>query len=119
MNNDREFALRMFFNEIISISHRTDMLEEGIKGGGYPLSGLVNNLLSNRSILNKIVSDYTGEMHEFRLNGAGFKLWWRFDRNLDFLKIHIGGDQACQYPNFVDAVNKFIENNRFLDKGAT
>jgi len=114
MSYDRKFALQMFFNEIVTLSHRTDMLVEAIEGGGYPLSGLVNNLLSNRSIVDKIVKDYTGESHEFRLNGAGFKLYWRLDRELNFLKIKVGGDQARQYPFFVAAVNRLLENQKFL-----
>jgi len=114
MSYDREFALKLFFNEIVTLSHRTDMMEEGIEGGGYPLSSLVNNLLSNHSIVNKITNDYTGESHEFRLNGAGLKMWWRLNRSLGFLKIRIGGDQARQYPFFVAAVNKLLEHQKFL-----
>ena len=107
---DRKFALRMFFGEIIRLSHTRDMLVEAISGGGYPLGKLVNNLVGNNTLIDKITNDYTGESHEFRLNEAGFKMYWRIDREFDVLKIRIGGDQADCYPLLAAKIRRLLNN---------
>lgn len=118
MSFNREYAIRMFFNEIIRTSHISIMLEEAITGGGYPLSGLVDSLLNVRhqNLVNRMVSDDTGESHEFRLNEAGLKMYWRLDRERGLLKVSIGGDQANNYPRFVAAVRRLIEHNTYLSE---
>jgi len=97
MSYNRSFALQMFFEEIIKLSLRTEMLREAISGGGHPLSNLIINLVNKKTLIDRITNDHTGEGHEFRLNGAGLKLYWRIDSEFDVLKIRIGGDQADQY----------------------
>lgn len=114
-NCDRGFELNLFFSEIVSLSHHSEMMREAIEGGGYPLSNLVNSLLNKGcSITRRIVSDYTGESHEFRLNNAGLKMYWRLDRESNQLRVRIGGDQARQFPRFVAAVRRIIEENQYL-----
>jgi len=90
------------------------MMEEAITGG-YPLSGLIDDLTSGGNrLVKKIITDTSGESHEFRLNNAGLKLYWRLSREHDLLKVSIGGDQANNYPRFVAAVRRIIECNTYL-----
>jgi len=106
MKYDRRVMLDIFFDEIIVISHTTQMLQEAITGGGYPLSRLVNSSMSKSLLIRDIVSDDYGE---YRLNGAGLKLYWRWDRDEDTLKVRIGGDQSKQFPFFVAAVMRILD----------
>jgi hypothetical protein len=107
---DRKQALQLLFAEIIRLSHRTDMMAEAIAGGGYSLHGLVDSIVGpfGRNLVDKIVEDKTGESHEFRLNEAGFKLYWRLDQEHDLLKLRIGGDQASNYPCFTATIKLSI-----------
>lgn len=117
MSYDREYTIKLFFNEIITTSHTSTMIEEAIGAGGHPLSGLLDNFLTSRGVsilIDEIVNDDTGESHEFRLNNAGLKLYWRLDRKHDLLNVSIGGDQANNYPRFVAAVRRIIEYNGYL-----
>lgn len=115
MSCNRSNAIRAFFNEIIRLSHSLIMMEEAIAGGGYPLSGLVNNFTSRGNrLVKEIMDDTSGEGYEFRLNNAGLKLYWRLDHEHDLLKVSIGGDQAKNYPRFVAAVRQIIECNTHL-----
>lgn len=114
MSYDRKFALRMFFDEIITLSHTRDAMVEAVTGIGYPLSGLVNDDLSKQRLIKRIVDTTDSNSHEYRLNGAGLKLYWRIDHMYDLLKISIGGDQANDYPYFVPHVRNIIKWNRNL-----
>lgn len=102
MSYDRKRVLQSLFAEMIRVSHRTEYMAEAVAGGGYSLHGLVDSLTSpyGRSLVDKIVEDKTGTSHEFRLNEAGFKLYWRLDQEHDLLTLRIGGDQMCNYPRF-------------------
>jgi len=108
MKYDRRVMLSMFFDEIIALSHTTQMLQEAISGGGYPLSSVVNCDMSKSLLIRDIVGDDCGER---RLNGAGLKLYWRWDRDEDTLKVRIGGDQARQFQFFVAAVSRILDRN--------
>ncbi len=116
MSYDRKFTIRWFFNEMIKTSHTTIMMEEAIVGGGYPLSGLIDSLLTSDGgcLIDKMINNDTDESHEFRLNDAGLKLYWRLDRKHGLLKVSIGGDQANNYPKFVAAVRRLIEHNIYM-----
>lgn len=108
---DRRLTLQLLFDEMIALSHSTFMMREAIEGGGYPLSGLMKSLTNpfERSLINTIVTDYTSEKHEFQLNDAGLKLYWRLDRKYEVLKLSISGDQTSDYPHFVSAVRQIIK----------
>ena len=110
MGYDRKQALQLLFAEMIRLSHRTEYMEEAITGGGYPLHGLVDSLTNpfGRSLVDKIVEDKTDESHEFRLNDAGFKLYWRLDQEHDLLKLRLGGDQMRNYPMFAATIRLSI-----------
>ena len=102
MGYNRKQALQLLFAEMIRLSHRTELMAEAIAGGGYSLHGLVDSLTSpfGCNIIDLIADDKTGTSHEFRLNEAGFKLYWRLDQEHDLLKLRIGGDQERNYPMF-------------------
>ena len=106
MKYNRRVMLSAFFDEITTLSHRTQMLQEAITGGGYPLSNVANNSMSRSLLIRDIVGDDYGEC---RLNGAGLKLYWHWDRDEDTLKVLIGGDQAKQFPFFVAAVRRILD----------
>jgi hypothetical protein len=112
----REYSIRLFFNEIIKTSHITIMMEEAISGGGYPLSGLIDTLLTNGvdRLIHKMVNDNTGDNHEMRLNNAGLKMYWRLNLEDGVFEISIGGDQIRNYPRFVAAIRRFIEHDEYL-----
>ena len=111
-----EFLLKQFFLELLQLSY------EGIRPGwGNPCSYLLERMiLRQEPFLNKIAGDYTGQSHEMRLNGAGLKMWWSVERDPTSLKgeeakfkCRIGGDQARDYPFFVERVEKLILKYRF------
>lgn len=110
MGYDRRVALTLFFDTIITVSHRMDMMREGIEGGGYPLSGITNSEFSRRRLIDRMVNTTDGDSHEVRLNEAGFKLYWRVDQKHALLKIRIGGDQANQYPFLVASIRRLLDN---------
>ena len=116
MSFDREYSIRLFFKEMVKTSHLMTMMEEAIGAGGYPLSGLIDALLTSGGgrLINEMINDDTGESHELRLNSAGLKLYWRLDPEHDSFEVKIGGDQAICYPRFVAAVRRLIEHNVYL-----
>jgi hypothetical protein len=105
------FLLKQFFLDMLNLSY------EAVRPGwGNPCSYLLERLmLRQEPFLNKIVGDYTNSSHEMRLNGAGLKLWWTVHREgVDArFTCHIGGDQAREYPFFVDRVEKLILKYKF------
>ena len=105
------FLLKQFFLEMLQLSY------EGIRPGwGNPCSYLLEKLiLRQEPFLDKIMGDFTNHSQELRLNGAGLKLWWSVRRNGEKAKFtcHIGGDQAREYPFFVDRVEKLILKYKF------
>ena len=112
----KKYAIKQFFNEIIKLSHSVFMLREAIEGGGYPLSGLLNAILANgcTRLIDRMLTDDPHTSHEFRLNEAGLKLYWRTNLENNSLKVRIGGDQERSYPKFVAAVRRIIECNDCL-----
>lgn len=110
MGYDRRATLTLFFDTIITVSHRMDMMREAISGGGYPLSGIANSEFSRRRLVDRMVNTTDGDSHEVRLNEAGFKLYWRVDQEYALLKISVGGDQANCYPCLVAAIRRLLDN---------
>jgi hypothetical protein len=105
------FLLKQFFLDMLNLSY------EAVRPGwGNPCSYLLERLiLRQEPFLDKIMGDYTNNSHEMRLNGAGLKLWWCVYRDGDNTRFtcHIGGDQAREYPFFVDRVEKLIKKYKF------
>jgi len=100
------FVLKQFFHELLELSYN----DLGLKGGN-PCSHLLEVMcVRQEPFLDKIMGDYTGESHEFRLNNAGLKWHWSVIREGDkaVFHCHISGDQAKDYPFFVAQGRRLI-----------
>ena len=74
-------------------------------GWACPVSHLIDMIMLKG--LEKIAEDIASDpCKEIRLNGAGLKLYTRSYKCI--ITVSIGGDQANQYPDFVDAARKLI-----------
>ena len=111
MSYDRRVALSTFFEEIIKLSHKTDMMREAITGSGYPLSGIANSDFSRRRLIDRMINTTDSDSHEIRLNESGFKLYWRLDQAHNLLKISVGGDQAECYPFLAAGIRRLLKQN--------
>ena len=101
-----KYRLRAFFYALIMLDFKYKEM--------YSLGSATSELLKNMCMhqdhwLSRIQGDYTGDSHEFRLNGAGLKMYWKVDRQSDGFKCRIGGDQAKDYSLFVAEANQLIE----------
>ncbi len=103
------YNLLYFFNELIKIGLRYP----GRPGWGNPCSHLIESLVLTRDkFVDRICNDYTRSSHEFRLNGAGLKMYWEVRREKDKQSkfvCSIAGDQAKEYPEFVEHARKFVK----------
>lgn len=100
-----KFRLKLFFLELLELSYQNIR-----PGWGNPCSELLKKMcVYQDSWLNKIAGDYTNNSHEFRLNGAGLKMYWKVDKETRQFKCSISGDQAREYPFFVAAANQKIK----------
>lgn len=108
--NAEEYNLKYFFNELVKIGHRN----MGKPGWGHPCSNLIESLILYREkFLDRIIKDEGRSSHEYRLNGAGLKLYWEIVRETggrnNYFICTISGDQAKDYPEFVEAARKFLK----------
>jgi len=101
MKADR-FNLLNFFFEFIQLSIKYP----GRTGWGNPCSTLIEAMILRQETFIKKIIDSDSDHNEYRLNGAGLKMYWVVDQGK--FKCRIGGDQAKDYPLFVEAVTKFI-----------
>jgi len=102
------YLLLGFFKDLIDLSIKFP----GRTGWGCPCSYLLEKLLLYQdNFIKKITGDYTGDFHEFRLNGAGLKMNWRVVKteHSSRFQCYIGGDQKKEYPAFVEAAETFIK----------
>lgn len=107
------FELKQFFNEMLELSYN-DLRP----GWGNPCSHLLQSMCIRQGpFLDKIMGDFTGDSHEYRLNNAGLKMYWEVRRTrgakFDGFKCSVGGDQAKEYPMFVAQVNNLIKKYQF------
>lgn len=101
------YRLRQFFLGLIKIALRYP----GVIG--FPCSYLLEQMvMRNDSFIRRIEGDYTFDSHEFPLNGAGLKMYWRMDRDRRF-SCRIGGDQAKDYSYFVSLANQLINEYKY------
>lgn len=119
------YQLKYFFWELIGLSFKHNEKPGLVNACSY----LIENLVLNQEFfLGRMLNDYTNESNEFRLNGAGLKLYWIVERKNIILtnspddicgpvktvkfKCRVGGDQAKDYPEFVQAANSYINSRR-------
>jgi hypothetical protein len=110
-----EFMLKQFFHEMLTLSYN-DLRA----GWGNPCSHLLEDVaIRQKPFLNKIMGDYSGDSHEYRLNDAGLKMHWEMRKVNTYageermFKCHVSGDQAKEYPMFVAQVNGLILKYQF------
>lgn len=101
-----KYRLRAFFYALIMLDFKYKEM--------YSLGSATSELLKYMCMhqdrwLARIHGDYTGDSHEFRLNGAGLKMYWLVDRNDNGFQCRIGGDQAKDYPLFVSEAEQLIK----------
>lgn len=81
--------------------------------GGHACAGLIEDIvLCGAEPFAKRVMEGGGT--EYRLNGAGLKLYVDYNKGLNRLRLSIGGDQRGDYPTLVEAVKADIKR-RGLD----
>ena len=97
------FRLREFFLELIETAiHYPGTI-------GFPCSKLVTDMVRrNEAFIDRIKGDYTGTSTEYRLNEAGLKMYWNVGNNRRFF-CRISGDQAKDYPEFVERARALIK----------
>ena len=100
-----EFAIRLALAELARLGSD----HPGRPGYGHPCSHLIADAITWQShvicLTAKIFA--LGSHSEYRLNGAGLKLYyhrWQ-DGHIDMT---VGGDQAADYPVFVRAANTYL-----------
>lgn len=103
--------IRMFLTDLV----RLGLLWPGPAGFGSPVSELVSTCfrIGVSTFVDRIYGDYTGESHEFRINGAGLKLIWEMDRKDRRLKVSLVGDQKDNYPEFSAEVRELIKERGY------
>ena len=102
-----KYRLKAFFYALIMLDYK----HKELSPLGAACSELLKNMCMHQSRwLDRIYGDYTGNSHEFRLNGAGLKMWWSVDREGNGFRCRIGGDQAEDYAMFVAEANQLIRS---------
>jgi len=99
------YKLKMFFLELLELSY-VDIRP----GWGNPCSELLKKMCMHQERwIKRIEGDYTTHSHEFRLNGAGLKMYWEVDKETRQFKCSIGGDQQNEYPLFMVKARQLIK----------
>lgn len=107
------FRIKSVFKTLIRLAWDTQ--GENTPGYGSPVSHLVDMAMlyptQYEATIERVAS---GQQVEFRLNGAGLKLYTRGDpRTHQRVKMRVGGDQARQYPGFVEEANNWLSSKGF------
>jgi hypothetical protein len=104
--NDLEFKAQRLFTKWIMLSVQTEIMREALTSGGCGLRSLLQKCMNQsvERVVKRMIGDFTRESNEWRLNDAGFKMYWRMDHDQNRLIITLGGDQAVQYPKLIAAM---------------
>lgn len=103
-----KYQLLYFFWELLKLA---DKHHDNFWGNAC--SHLLETMcLTQENFIGSILGDYSNESHEYRLNGAGLKLYWMVDRQDQTqstrFKCRVGGDQRADYLFFTQAANDMI-----------
>jgi len=102
-----KYRLRDLFLTMIQIG----VAHPGRPGFGWPCSQLLEAMLMRQDkFLDRIAGDYTGDCHEYRLNGAGLKMIWDVDKETGRFYCSVSGDQRKDYPEFAEAIDIVLYN---------
>ncbi len=115
---DLQHSIEWFFRDVLKSSIRPEFIKE--QQFGYSCEKLLEDVLrtSVKDLATRWANDYTGDSHEYRLNNAGLKLYWRTVPKEQTIYIRIGGDQAINYPLFVDQVKRILAGHGLVYKDA-
>lgn len=123
--NPERYNLLYFFRGLIQLS----IQNPGKPGWGHACTELLDTLILKQTrFIDRIVNDHTGDFHEYRLNGAGMKMYWRVVRKNEHLtnphvlqtsdncgpvaserfQCYLSGDQKKEYEDFVIAAEQYI-----------
>ncbi len=116
--NDLQHTIEWFFKDVLKSSVRPEFIKE--QQFGYSCETLLEDVLrtSVKDLATRWANDYTGDSHEYRLNNAGLKLYWMTDQKKQTIHIRIGGDQATNYPLFVEQVKRILAKHGLVYKDA-
>jgi hypothetical protein len=102
-------SLSQFFSDLCLLG----TINIGKPGYGYGCKNLMEDLITRPGLFPaKIIENYDGDFHEYRLNGAGLKMHWRVvreERQPPQFQCYISGDQVRDYPAFVHHAQKLIK----------
>lgn len=106
--NELEHKLEWFLKDIIKTAVRSEFRDEN--KFGFSCSHLLDDILriGVKGLASRWANDFTGDSHEYRLNDAGLKLYWRTYPRENKISIHIGGDQKTNYPLFVAKFDQIL-----------
>lgn len=106
--------LMLFFNAAADISLRASAEEVRF---GHPCGRLIMDALrGGGDALAEHMLTMRGMEGEYRLNGAGLKLWWHWESGkgeTGHLALSVGGDQESCYPKTAPELKKLIADNRW------
>lgn len=107
-----EFTLKLFFYEMLKLGV-LDLIKTR-RNIGFSCDNLMKEMCIRQDpLLDRMINDYSGDDHEYCLNNAGLKLYWKMEKDKEGRRkwlCSIGGDQARDYPWFVPAVNTLIRS---------
>lgn len=107
------FSLKLFFHEVLELGIRD--LRETRSNMGFACKQLLDDMcIRQQPFLDRIMNDYSEDSHEYRLNQAGLKMYWKvvkLDSGDRKFVCSIGGDQAKNYPWFVPAFNMLLRKH--------
>ncbi len=106
--SELEHNLEWFLKDIMKTAVRSEFRDENTFG--FSCSHLLDDILriGVEGLAGRWANDYTGDSHEYNLNGAGLKMYWRTYPREQKIGITIGGDQKTNYPLFVAKFNRIL-----------
>ena len=115
--DDLQHTIEWFFRDVLKASVRPEFIKE--QQFGYSCEKLLEDVLrtSVKDLATRWANDYTRDSHEYRLNNAGLKLYWTTLQKDQTIRIRIGGDQATNYPLFVEQVKRILAAHGLVYQG--
>ena len=114
--NDLKHQIEWFFRDILKSSVNARFHKEN--RFGYSCGKLLDDVLrtSVSDLAGRWANDFTGDSHEYRLNNAGLKIYWRTYPREQKIKIRLGGDQLINNPMFADKFNEILSAHSMVYK---
>jgi len=111
--------LKAFFLKLIKLG----ILHPGVGMDSATSKLLDDMVLRGNHIVKRIVGDYNSDYQEYRLNGAGLKLFWRNAKTVKpgggeyrRFECFIAGDQVEDFPTFTLLAKALIASEGFQQR---